>query len=67
LLIADTPEAMRDAIVRLLRQWRLRMRLADAGRRLVETRHRWADQIDAMEALWTEAAAERRPGNPPGS
>lgn len=57
LLIADTPELMRDAIVRLLRQWPLRMRLADAGRRLVETRHRWDDQIEAMDALWNEAVA----------
>ena len=59
LLVADTPQEMCDAIVRLLRQWPLRMRLADGGRRLVETRHDWNDQVDAMDALWAEAVESR--------
>lgn len=55
LLVASSEDEMRDAILRLLRQWPLRIRLASAARSHVEERYPWGAAVDATEAIWDAA------------
>jgi glycosyltransferase involved in cell wall biosynthesis len=48
ILIADAPPAFAEAVLRLLEDERLRASLADAGRRLVESRYDWFRVGDRM-------------------
>jgi glycosyltransferase involved in cell wall biosynthesis len=60
LVVADGPDAIAGAVVRLLRDDEERRRLAAAGRRFVEQHAVWARSAEALEAL-CGAAAEERP------
>jgi glycosyltransferase involved in cell wall biosynthesis len=53
LLIADTPADFADAVLRLLRNPDLGKRLANAGRRLAETRYDWRHVYTALDELYT--------------
>jgi polysaccharide biosynthesis protein PslH len=52
ILIADTPEAFADAVVRLMREPGLGERLAAAGRRWVEARYDWRTGYEALSELY---------------
>jgi len=52
LLVADTPTAFADAVLRLLREPELRNSLSAAGRRLVETEFGWPAVVDRIEAAY---------------
>lgn len=54
-LIADTPAAFSDSVVRLLRDPGLRERLARAGRRVAEERYSWVAVGARLEELLVEA------------
>jgi glycosyltransferase involved in cell wall biosynthesis len=41
ILLADDPRGFADAVVRLLREPELRVRIGEAGRRLVSERYTW--------------------------
>lgn len=58
-LIADTPEAFAERTVQLLRQERLRQRLATNARKLVEERYDW-EQIGRQFTSLVEEAVEVR-------
>ncbi len=60
LLIADDAQSMADAIVRLLYDTDLAVRLAVAARELVERVHSWENSASDLERLWI--AATRNPG-----
>ncbi len=58
LLIADTPVAFAQAILRLLGDFELSRRLSRAGRRLVEERYDWHTALSGLDAIYASAAAE---------
>ena len=73
LLIADAPEQIADAVVRLLADDGLRDRLAAAGRRLVEERYDWEASAELLLECYREllpepdrAPAEAAPARAPG-
>jgi sugar transferase (PEP-CTERM/EpsH1 system associated) len=61
ILIADTPAAFAQAVVRCLRDPGLRARLGARGRALVERRYRWEVVGDALSAVYGHLVAPRRP------
>jgi glycosyltransferase involved in cell wall biosynthesis len=68
LLIADTPSAFADAIVRLLRDPAERERIGEAARHLVASRYDWSAVFGHLEsALETAAAGGRVPQGSPSS
>ena len=56
LLIADSAEAMADAIARLLSERELRERIARSARALIETRYTWEQSALDLECVWFAAA-----------
>jgi glycosyltransferase involved in cell wall biosynthesis len=58
-LIADGADAFAGAVVRTLRDGRLRARLGSSGRRLAETRYDWAAIGDRLAELLAGLAAGR--------
>lgn len=52
LLIADTPEAFAEALLKLLADPTLRAQIGEAGRRYVETHHSWDAAAGALEQLY---------------
>ncbi|RIK39186.1 MAG: glycosyl transferase family 1 [Chloroflexi bacterium] len=61
LLIADTPRAFAEAVLRLLQEPGLRARLAGAGYRLVQTQYDWRGQTPhLLELVERVAGAGRR-------
>jgi glycosyltransferase involved in cell wall biosynthesis len=62
-LIADDPAEFATATLRLLDDAALAHRLAEDGRRLVETRYEWRRHRAALQAVYLDAVtrAERRP------
>ncbi len=60
LLVADTPQALAEAVVALLTDGTLRHRVGQAGRRYVETHHNWSVAAEKLEALYREVIAEAR-------
>jgi glycosyltransferase involved in cell wall biosynthesis len=61
-LLAESPEAMAAACVRLLRDGGLRRRMAAAGRELVEERYGWDRRVLDLLALWRLARTAAEPG-----
>src|ERR1700730_11273385 len=59
LLVADSPAQFADLVCRLLADYELRLRVGRAGRRFVETWHRWDTAAQKLEALYAEAIEER--------
>lgn len=58
LLIADGPEAFADAILKLLSNVDLRVRLGEAGRRYVEAHHSWDAAAQWLEAAYSASLEE---------
>jgi glycosyltransferase involved in cell wall biosynthesis len=52
LLIADSPDAFAEAVVRLLCEWELAERIGQAGRRTVETHYDWRTVYRAWDAIY---------------
>jgi sugar transferase (PEP-CTERM/EpsH1 system associated) len=61
LLVADEAEAFADAIVRVLTDPALALRLARNARALIEPRYTWAASVAALEQLWLHAAGRESP------
>jgi polysaccharide biosynthesis protein PslH len=61
ILVADTPAAFADAVVRCLRDPDLRARLGARGRALVERRYRWEAIGEELSDFYRELAGARRP------
>lgn len=59
LLIADTPHAFAEAVLRLLQEPGLRDRLADAGYRLVQTQYDWRAKTPRLLELVERVAGAR--------
>lgn len=55
LLVANSPREFADQVCRLLADGGLRRQVGLAGRRYVETHHRWADAAHRLEGLYREA------------
>jgi glycosyltransferase involved in cell wall biosynthesis len=55
LLVADTPEAFADAVIRLLREPQLGAALGAAGRRLVEAEYGWPRIVEQTERAYQQA------------
>lgn len=55
LLVADDPRAFAKAVVKLLTDDDLAVRLGQAGRRYVEAHHAWAEKAMALERVYEEA------------
>jgi glycosyltransferase involved in cell wall biosynthesis len=67
-LVADTPERFADQVVRLLDDPALGMRLAQAGRALVEQKYAWGPIVRTLEQTIERAVEERGSGRQaPGS
>jgi len=60
ILVADTPAAFADAVVRCLRDPALRARLGARGRALVERRYRWEVIGDALNDVYRGLVAAGR-------
>lgn len=60
LLVGDSPEAIAQAVITLLRNDPLRQRLGQAGRRYVETYHDWRVAAEKLEQLYREVIAENK-------
>ena len=54
-LLADSPEAIASAVLRLLADRQLARRLGDAARERAVARYSWETMASRMEALYTEA------------
>ena len=52
ILVGDTPEALADAIVRLLESQELRDSIAAAGNRFVTTHYSWSSAVEPLEKLF---------------
>ncbi len=62
LLLADTPKAFAEAVVRVIRDPVLAERLAGNARRLVESRYSWQTVYANLDAVYDRLAARRRGG-----
>jgi len=62
LLIDETPKALKEAILRLARDGKLRERMGAAARRLAEQRFRIEPQAKRIEDLYISAILRRRRG-----
>lgn len=51
ILVGDTPEALADALVRLLESQELRDSIAAAGNRFVTTHYSWSSAVEPLEKL----------------
>jgi len=60
-LVADTPEAMAQAVVMLLTDDTLCQRVGQAGRLYVETHHDWKLAAARLETIYREVIAETQP------
>lgn len=54
ILVGDTPEAIAQAVNKLLSNDQLRQRLGQAGRRYVETHHDWNVAAERLEGIYRE-------------
>ena len=57
LLIADEPKAFAEAVVRLLRDDKLALKLGQNGRKYVERNHSWDDNARLLEEAYHKAIA----------
>jgi len=60
LLVADTPDEMRDAVLSLLENPALRERFARAGRERVLSHHSWAHSLRTFDGLIHQCLAAAR-------
>ncbi len=59
-LIADTPQAMAQAVIKLLTDTELCQRVGQAGRRYVETHNDWQVMAQRLTAIYREVMAETK-------
>ncbi len=59
LLVAENPREFAGLVDRILADPRLAERVGSAGRRYVETNHRWDDAVRDLEELYEEAIDDR--------
>jgi sugar transferase (PEP-CTERM/EpsH1 system associated) len=64
LLVADSPAEFADNVCQLLADRSLADELAQAGRRYVQSHHRWLDVSRSLEVLYAEAIERRRARRP---
>lgn len=57
LLLADTPEAFADRVVRLLLDAPLRSRISAEARRFVESRHTWTHSVGQLNQIYESVLA----------
>ena len=57
LLVADDPDGIADATVRLLTSPEIARTIALHGRRFVEAHYSWAAPINALETIWADAVS----------
>jgi glycosyltransferase involved in cell wall biosynthesis len=57
-LVADTPEALADAVREVLESEELQMRLSRSGRRLAEERYDWRVVLRQMDAVYERLGVE---------
>ena len=62
-LVADTPEAFADALIKLLNDEGLRARMGAAGRRFVEAHHNWDDIVAQLEHIYERSIQDVRESN----
>jgi glycosyltransferase involved in cell wall biosynthesis len=62
-LVADSPQAFADAILKLLSDDGLRERLSAAGRRYVETHHDWNDIAAQLESIYQRSVESVKRAN----
>ena len=62
-LVADTPQAIAEAVNTLLADDTLRQRVGRAGRRYVQTYHNWSTVAKRLEGVYREAIDEERQAN----
>jgi sugar transferase (PEP-CTERM/EpsH1 system associated) len=67
ILIADTPSAFADAVLRCLREPALRERLGARGRALVERRYRWEAIGDGLSDFYEDLRERRLRASGPSS
>jgi glycosyltransferase involved in cell wall biosynthesis len=58
LFVADTPQAIAQAVTSLLADASLRRRVGQAGRRYVEAHHNWDVAAGELEKVYQEIIAE---------
>lgn len=56
-LVADTPQAMAQAVIELLTDEELRRQVGQAGRRYVETHHDWRVTAENLEGVYRDTIA----------
>jgi sugar transferase (PEP-CTERM/EpsH1 system associated) len=59
-LVADTPQAITQAVMTMLTDDALRERIGQAGRRYVETHHDWHVVAERLENVYREVIAEAK-------
>lgn len=57
LLIADEPKAFAEAVVRVLRDDKLALKLGQNGRKYVENNHSWDENVRMLEEVYHKAIA----------
>jgi glycosyltransferase involved in cell wall biosynthesis len=62
-LVADTPEAFANEVIRLLKDPALQARLAENGRRLAETCYDWQVVLTKIDEVYGKAEKETIPEN----
>jgi len=58
LLVADTPQAIAEAVLSLLADETLRQGIGQAGLRYVQTYHDWKTAAERLEEVYREVVAE---------
>ena len=62
-LVADSPEAFADSLLKLLNDEALRARMGAAGRRFVEAHHNWDDIVAQLENIYQRSTQDVRESN----
>jgi glycosyltransferase involved in cell wall biosynthesis len=59
-IVADTAEAIAQAVIKMLTDDALRQQIGQAGRRYIETYHNWNVVTEKLEAVYREVIAEAK-------
>jgi glycosyltransferase involved in cell wall biosynthesis len=60
ILVADTPEAFVEGVVRLLRDATERTEIGNRGRKLIEQEYAWAEIVGTLDPKLAELVRERQ-------
>jgi glycosyltransferase involved in cell wall biosynthesis len=58
-IVADTPEAWRDAILDLIASRQKQVQIGEAGRQYVEENHRWPEIAHKLENIYQQAISQK--------